>query len=186
MDAILQWGVGKYPHGICLGNLMTMTPILDEGVSSLSFRLEGIQQVVPYEHIRELPGFQKGAPEKVDVPEGMLDGFWNLISGEAHQQRNSIQNPIIQVFHSWMSKRILGRMRETKVTDTELNWLYSILIARQPIDPSYFMINQWCCEATSGIRRYWFGVLPLHVGHLLKTGNSKKSRAPSIQDLSRI
>jgi hypothetical protein len=41
-------------------------------------------------------------------------------------------------------------MRETKVTDTELNWLYSALIARQPIDPSYLMINRWCCEATSG------------------------------------
>jgi hypothetical protein len=112
--------------------------------------LEGIQQVVPYEHITELLGFQKGTPEKVDVPEGMLDGFWNLISREAHQQRNSIQNPIIQVFHSWMCKRILGRMRETKVTDTELNWLYSALIDRQPIDPSYLMINRWCCEATSG------------------------------------
>jgi hypothetical protein len=55
--------------------LLTMTPILDEGVPSLSFQLEGIQQVVPYEHIRELLGFQNGAPEKVDVPEGMLDGF---------------------------------------------------------------------------------------------------------------
>jgi hypothetical protein len=55
--------------------LMTMAPILDEGVPSLSFRLEGIQQVVPYENIRELLGFQKGAPEKVDVLEGMLDGF---------------------------------------------------------------------------------------------------------------
>jgi hypothetical protein len=49
-----------------------------------------------------------------------------------------------------MCKRIMGRMRETKVTDTELNWLYSALIARQPIDPSYLMINRWCCEATSG------------------------------------
>jgi hypothetical protein len=151
--------------------------------------------VVPYENIRELLGFQKGAPEKVDVPERMLDGFWNLISGEAHQQRNSIQNPIIQVFHSWMCKRILGRVRETKLTDTELNWLYSALracllgglpgssaarqqsppqadeirrlgllptpgrfprtlskqalIARQPIDPSYLMINRWCFEVTS-------------------------------------
>jgi hypothetical protein len=105
--------------------------------------LEGIQQLVPYEHIRELIGFQKGAPEKVDVPEGMLDGFWNMISGEAHQQRNSIRNPIIQVFHSWMCKRILGRMRETKVTDMKLNRLYSALIARQPIDPSYLMINRW-------------------------------------------
>jgi hypothetical protein len=35
-----------------------------------------------------------------------------------------------------MCKRIMGRMRETKVTDTELNWLYSVLIAKQPIDPS--------------------------------------------------
>jgi hypothetical protein len=130
--------------------LMTMAPILDEGVQSLSFHLEGIQQVVPYEYITELLGFQKGALEKVDVPEGMSDGFWNLISEEAHQQPNSIRNPIIQVFHSWMCKRIMGRMRETKVTDTELNWLYSALIAKQPIDPSYLMIKRWCCEATSG------------------------------------
>jgi hypothetical protein len=49
-----------------------------------------------------------------------------------------------------MCKRIMGRMREMKVTNTELNWLYSALIARQPIDPSYLMINRWCCEATSG------------------------------------
>jgi hypothetical protein len=142
-------GVSENTHKeFALEILMTMAPILDEGVPSLSFRLEGIQQVVPYEHIRELLGFQKGAPEKVEVPEGMLDGFWNLISGEAHQVRNSIRNPIIQVFHSWMCKRILGRMRGTK--DTELNWLYSALIARQPIEPSYHMINRWCCEAMSG------------------------------------
>jgi hypothetical protein len=133
-------GVSANTHKeFALEILMTMAPILDEGV----------QQVVPYEHIRELLGFQKGAPEKVDVPEGMLDGFWNMISGEAHQQRNSIRNPIVQVFHTWMCKRILGRMRETKVTDTKLNWLYSALIARQPIDPSYLVINRWCFEATS-------------------------------------
>jgi hypothetical protein len=101
-------GVSANTHKeIALEILMTMAPILDEEVPSLSFRLEGIQQVVPYENIRELLGFQKGAPEKVDVPEGMLDGFWNLISWEGHQQRNSIRNPIIQVFHSWMCKRIL-------------------------------------------------------------------------------
>jgi hypothetical protein len=51
-----------------------------------------------------------------------------------------------------MCKRIMGRMRETKVTDTEFNWLYSALIAKQPIDPSYLMINRWCCAATSGSR----------------------------------
>jgi hypothetical protein len=49
-----------------------------------------------------------------------------------------------------MCKRIMGRMGEMKVTDTELNWLYSALIARKPIDPSYLMINRWCFKATSG------------------------------------
>jgi hypothetical protein len=47
--------------------LMTMAPILDEGVSNLSFRLEGVEQVVPHDYIRELLGFQKGAPQQVDV-----------------------------------------------------------------------------------------------------------------------
>jgi hypothetical protein len=75
--------------------LMTMAPILEEGVSSLSFRLEGYEQVVPYEYIRELLGFQKGAPEQVDVHGGTLEGFWRMIVGEANRQRNSIWNPII-------------------------------------------------------------------------------------------
>jgi hypothetical protein len=55
--------------------LMTMAPILDEGVPSLSFRLEGVEKVVPYEYIRELLGFQKGAPEQVDVHGGILEVF---------------------------------------------------------------------------------------------------------------
>jgi hypothetical protein len=41
---------------------MTMAAILNERVSSFSFHLEGVEQVVPYD-IRELLGFQKGAPE---------------------------------------------------------------------------------------------------------------------------
>jgi hypothetical protein len=98
-------GVSANTHKeFALEILMTIAPILDDGVESLSFRLEGVQQVVPYEYVRELLGLQKGAPEKVAVPPGMLDGFWNLISREAHQQCNCIRNPIIQVFHSWMSK----------------------------------------------------------------------------------
>jgi hypothetical protein len=36
--------------------LMTMVLILDEGVPSFLFRLEGVEQVVPYD-IRELLGF---------------------------------------------------------------------------------------------------------------------------------
>jgi hypothetical protein len=55
--------------------LMTMAPILDEGVPSLSFRLEGVEQVVPYEYIRELLGFQKEAPKQVNVHEGTWKVF---------------------------------------------------------------------------------------------------------------
>jgi hypothetical protein len=58
--------------------LMTMAPILDEGVQSLSFRLEGIQQVVPYEYVRELLGLQKGALEKVRTMCGSRTGGWSL------------------------------------------------------------------------------------------------------------
>jgi hypothetical protein len=125
---------------------MNMAHILDEGVLSLSFRLEGVEQVDPYEYIWELLGFQKGDPRQVYVHGGTLEGFWSMIAEGAHQERNTRRNPIIQVFHSWMCKRILGRMRETKLTNTELNWLYSALIARQPIDPTHLMINRWCCE----------------------------------------
>jgi hypothetical protein len=125
---------------------MTMAHILDEGVPSFSFRLDGVEQVDSYEYIWELLGFQKGAPERVYVHEGTLEGFWSVITGGAHQQRNTSRNPIIQVFHTWMCKRILGRMREIKVTNMKLSWLYSALIARQPIDPSHLMINRWCCE----------------------------------------
>jgi hypothetical protein len=50
--------------------LMTMAPILDEGVPSFSFCLEGVEQMVPYEYIRELHGFKKGAPEQVYVHGG--------------------------------------------------------------------------------------------------------------------
>jgi hypothetical protein len=55
--------------------LMTMVPILDEGMPSLSFHFEGDEQVVPYEYIRELLGFQKGAPEQVEVQVNTLEGF---------------------------------------------------------------------------------------------------------------
>jgi hypothetical protein len=63
---------------------LTMPPILDEGVSSFSFRCEEVEQVVPYEYIRELLGFQKGAHNKW-MCGGTLEGFWSMIAGEDHQ-----------------------------------------------------------------------------------------------------
>jgi hypothetical protein len=97
--------------------LMTMAPSLD-GVSTLSFRLEGIQQVVPYEYIRELLGFQK-SPGTSGRAERHVGRFLEYDHGRSPPTKEYLLNPIIQVFHSWTCKRILGRMRETKVTDTE-------------------------------------------------------------------
>jgi hypothetical protein len=51
-----------------------------------------------------------------------------MITGEDNRQRSSIRNPIIKVFFSWMCKRILERIKETKINDKEMNWLYSALI----------------------------------------------------------
>jgi hypothetical protein len=68
-------GVSVNTHkGFALEILITMAHILDEGVPSFSFCLEGVEQVVPY-GIRELLGFQMGAPKQVYVHEGTLEGF---------------------------------------------------------------------------------------------------------------
>jgi hypothetical protein len=91
--------------------------------------------VVSYEYIRELLGFQKEAPEQIEVQGNALEGFWRIIAREANRQTSSIWNTIIKVFHSWMSKRILGRIKESNITDMELNWLYSALIVGQQLTP---------------------------------------------------
>jgi hypothetical protein len=86
-------GVSVNTHkGFALEILITMVHILDEGVPSFSFRLEGVEQVVPYD-IKELLGFKKGALEQVDMHGGTLECFWSMFAGGAHQQRNSIRTP---------------------------------------------------------------------------------------------
>jgi hypothetical protein len=70
----------------------------------------------------------------------------------------------------------LGRMRETKTTNTELNWLYSALIARQPIDPTHLIINRWCCEATSGSGDIDFGCYLSMLAISLKPGITKNPK----------
>jgi hypothetical protein len=46
-------------------------------------------------------------------------------------------------------------------------------VANRPHPP---MINRWCCGNIE-FGRYWFGVLPLHVGYLFKTGYYKEPEA---------
>jgi hypothetical protein len=67
-------------------------------------------------------------------------------------------------------------MRETKITNTEFNWLYSALIARQPIDPSHLMINRWCCEGTSGLRDIGSGCYLSMLAISLKPGITRNPK----------
>jgi hypothetical protein len=60
---------------------------------SVNTHKEFALQMVPYEYIRELLGFEKEAPKQVYVHGGTSEGFWSVIAGGAHQQRNSIQTP---------------------------------------------------------------------------------------------
>lgn len=122
----------------------------DAQIPWLSFRIKDEEKMITFEGITELLGFNPQAPEFGVVEADDLKDFWNNIAKEDNRQRKNICNPILQIFHFWMSRRILGRMNETKVTDAELNWLYCAVVGKQVIDPSYMMISRWLAEATSG------------------------------------
>jgi hypothetical protein len=115
-----------------------MAHILD-GVSSLSFRLEGVEQVDPREYIWELLGFQKGAPNKCMCMKAHWKVFGVWSQEEPINKEILAGTPSSKCFTHGCAKGFLGKMRETKVIDTELSWLYLALIARQPIDPSHLM-----------------------------------------------
>ena len=63
-----------------------MAPVINEGVSFLSFRLEDKEQLVPYGYIGELLGYKKEAPKQVDIQENMLEGFLGMISREDNKE----------------------------------------------------------------------------------------------------
>jgi hypothetical protein len=65
---------------------MTLAPIINEGVSCLSPRLEDEEQLVTYGYIGELLGCKKKVLEQVEVQENMLEGFWRMISGEDYKE----------------------------------------------------------------------------------------------------
>jgi hypothetical protein len=44
---------------------MTLAPVINEGVSCLSFRLEDEEQLVPYGYIGKLLGYKKEARSKL-------------------------------------------------------------------------------------------------------------------------
>jgi ABC-type Fe3+-citrate transport system substrate-binding protein len=55
--------------------IMTLAPVINEGVSCLSFRLEYEEQLVPCGYITELLGYKKEARSKLMSKKKMLEGF---------------------------------------------------------------------------------------------------------------
>jgi hypothetical protein len=65
MGAIL-YGVGVNTHKELDSEvLMTLAPVINEGVSCLSFRLEDEEQLVPYGYIGELLSYKKETQGKL-------------------------------------------------------------------------------------------------------------------------
>jgi hypothetical protein len=54
-------------------------------------------------------------------------------------------------------------------------------VANRPHSP---MNNQWCC-CNIEFGRHWFGVLPLHIGYLFKTGYYKEPKSSPTRDFHR-
>jgi hypothetical protein len=65
---------------------MTLAPVIDKGVSCLSFLLEDEEQLVLYGYIGELLGYKKEARSKLMSKKKMLEGFWGMISREDNKK----------------------------------------------------------------------------------------------------
>jgi hypothetical protein len=104
-----------------------------------------IEQAVPYD-IRELPGFQKRSPGTSGCAWRHMGRFLEYDRGRSIAKKKFYPEPHHPRVSLMDLQKDLGRIRETKITNMELNWLYSASIARQPIDPTHLMINRWCCE----------------------------------------
>jgi hypothetical protein len=66
--------------------LMALSPIISEGVSCLSFRLEDEEQLVSYGYIGEQLGHKKEARSKLMSKKKMLEGFLGMISREDYKE----------------------------------------------------------------------------------------------------
>jgi hypothetical protein len=66
---------------------MTLAPVISEGVSCLSFRLEDEEQLVPYGYIGELLGYKKEARSKLMSKEKNVRSiFGGMISREDYKE----------------------------------------------------------------------------------------------------
>jgi hypothetical protein len=72
---VILYGVGVNTHEeLDLEVLMTLAPVINEGVSCLSSGLDE-EQLVPYGYIGELLSYKKEARSKLMSKKKMLEGF---------------------------------------------------------------------------------------------------------------
>jgi hypothetical protein len=85
---VILYGVGVNTHKkLDLEVLMTLAPVINEGVACLSFRLEDEEQLVTYGYIGELLGYKKEARSKLMSKKKMLEGFFGgIISREDYKE----------------------------------------------------------------------------------------------------
>jgi hypothetical protein len=96
----------------CLGNSYTLAPVIDEGVSWLSFRLEDEEKIVPHVYIRELLGPKKEALEQVEVQENMLEEFLgNDLERRLQGTQNFSSLGFLWGSSTWSKEDILVKMR---------------------------------------------------------------------------
>ena len=97
---------------VALEMFMTLEKITevvdDEEVPCLKFWLKNEEKVTTYRETGSLLGLKSNAYEMVQVEDRELEEFWTKIAKDVNRQRKNISNVTLQIFHSWLSKRILG------------------------------------------------------------------------------
>jgi hypothetical protein len=106
-----------------------------------------------------------------------LEAHWKFLEYE-HERRPSTKKFYLEPHHPSVSLDVQKDFGENERNKDNQHGVELALLgfARQPIDPTQLMINRWCCGNIE-FGRYWFRVLPLHVGYLFKTGYYKEPEA---------
>jgi hypothetical protein len=153
-------------------------------VSSFSFRLDGVGQVVPYD-IRNCLVFKREPQNKWMC----LEAHWKFFG--VWSQEDTINEEILSGTPS--SKcftlgcaKFFGENERDKDNQhkVELALLgFDFQATNRPLSPHDQPVVLW---SNIGFGRYWFGVLPLHVRYLSDTGYYKELKASPTRDFPKI
>ncbi|KAK8453279.1 hypothetical protein SEVIR_5G257450v4 [Setaria viridis] len=86
-----------------------------------------------------------------------LDAFWNHIADKETRVRGSIKNPIIAIFHRWLSARTTGRLDDTRVSDKDILYLYHTIADPRKVNPLPYIMSSWFTQMKRSSGRIAFG-----------------------------